>query len=471
MFDVQRPSRLTSELIRTSVPSPHSRVSRTKRATTADAPGPQKSSIQVKTKGPASLTQTPPQNNHEFSSHGYIDFDSFNNMDTIKDNGERLFYCDFPLKRRAISPPPQGPGYGINRLIHDIQTALKEARIECSSNLLGGFIPRDRLGEILTPEKVFLIIHTLKCWSEVENKHAMAQDICFGDERGAPRLKIFAVLLLMERAEDIMKFIDDGVCDNCLLLTGWPISCSIHGRHDVLDHYTPDDLEIFIGWLCILSAPYIKIRKDVHSHYILQRGYCLPVKVRTVSSNNTEERITQHGGFSKVHKVQIPSSQYNDELDDRRNRYFALKELTSESGQREAFRAELQFSLYLARQGGEKKHLNRLLASFEQHTRAGQSRYYLLFDWANGDLHEFWKSNEAYRLDPNHEVWMAKQLRELARALEVLHNDRQALKLPQTGRPENRPENDLSDVKHMYGRHGDLKPENILFFENAGDNP
>jgi serine/threonine protein kinase len=66
---------------------------------------------------------------------------------------------------------------------------------------------------------------------------------------------------------------------------------------------------------------------------------------------------------------------------------------------------------------------------------------------------------------------MAKQLRELARALEVLHNDRQALKLPQTGRPENRPENDLSDVKHMYGRHGDLKPENILFFENAGDNP
>lgn len=335
MFDVQRPSRLTSELIRTSVPSPHSGVGRVKRAITTDAPGPRKSSVPIKAKGPGSLTQAPPQNIHEHSSKENIGFDSFNNVDVIKDNGEKLFHCDFPSKRRAISLPSLSTGYDVNTLIHYIQTALKEARIEQPLNFQGGFIPRDRLGEILTPENVYLIIHTLKCWSEVEDKHAMAQDICFGDERGAPRLKIFAVLLLMDRTGDIIKFFDDGVCDDCLLLAGWPNSCSIHGRHDVLDHYTPDDLETFIGWLCILSAPYIKMRKDVHSHYVLQHRCCLPVKVCRVSSNDTEEPVAQQGGFSKVYKVQIPNSQYNDELDDVSDRVLSsilqkLKVLTSE---------------------------------------------------------------------------------------------------------------------------------------------
>ncbi|CAI6084427.1 unnamed protein product [Clonostachys chloroleuca] len=463
MFGVQRPSRLTSELIRTSVPSPNLGDSRIKRASTADAPGLRNKSVPINPKGAASLTQAPPKNGGEFSSQGDIGFDISNNVDIIKDNGEKLFYCDFPPMKRAIGPPPPSPRYEINSLIQEVQAALKEARIKCALNSPGSFIPRDKFKDILTPEKVYLIIHTLKCCSKVEDKHAMAQDICFGDERCAPRLKIFAILLLMDRAEDIVKFMDDGLCDNCLLSTSWPTSCSIHGRHNVLDRYMPEDLELFIGWRCTLSAPYIKIRKDVHSHYILQHGHCLPTEVCTVSSNDNEERTAQQGGFSKVYKVQIPSSQYNDELDDRRNRCFALKELTSESGQREAFRAELRFSLYLSHLGGEKKHLNRLLASFERHIKGGQSRYYFLFDWADGDLNEFWKSNEASRLDTNHEFWMVEQMSGLIEALKLIHND-----IPRFGWRENLPEHYLSDVKHVYGRHGDLKPENILFFQNRG---
>jgi hypothetical protein len=316
MFDIQRPSRLTSEHIKTSVPSPNSESSRIKRAATADAPGLRKKSVPINPKGAASLTQAPPKNGGEFSSKGDIGFDISNNVDIIKDNGERLFYCDFPPMKRAIGPPPPSIRYEINSLIQEVQAALKEARIKCALNSPGSFIPRDKFKDILTPEKVYLIIHTLKCCSKVEDKHAMAQDICFGDERCAPRLKIFAILLLMDRAEDVVKVMDDGLCDNCLLLTSWPTSCSIHGRHKVLDHYMPEDLELFIGWRCILSAPYIKIRKDVHSHYILQHEHCLPMKVCTVSSNDTEERTAQQGGFSKVYKVQIPSSQYNNELDD-----------------------------------------------------------------------------------------------------------------------------------------------------------
>ncbi|CAG9993944.1 unnamed protein product [Clonostachys byssicola] len=462
MYDVQQLSLLTLELFRTSVPSLDSEVSRIERAATAEAPALRKKPVPINTKG-ASLTQAPPQNGNEFSSQGDIGFDISNNVDIIKDNGEKLFYCDFPPKKRAISTPSPSIEYEINSLIHDVQTALKEARIKCTLNSPGSFIPRDRFEEILTPEKVYLIIHNLKCYGEVQDKHAVAQDICFGDERGAPRLRIFAILLLMDRSEDIIKFIEDGVCDNCVLLTGWPTSCSIHGRHNVLEHYMPEDLEIFIGWRCIFSAPYIKIRRNMHSHYILQHGHCLPMKVCTVFSNDTEERVAQKGGFSKVYKVQIPNSQYNDELDDRHDRCFALKELTSESGQREAFRAELEFSLYLSHLGGEKKHLNRLLASFERHIKGGHSRYYFLFDWADGDLNQFWKSNEASRLDTNHEVWMAEQMSGLIEALKLIHNDR-----PWFGWQENRPEHDLSDFRHMYGRHGDLKPENILFFQSPG---
>lgn len=123
----------------------------------------------------------------------------------------------------------------------------------------------------------------------------------------------------------------------------------------------------------------------------------------------------------------------------------------------------------MAHLGGEKNHLNRLLASFEHYVKGGQSRYYLLFDWAHGDLTDLWRSHKASNVDSNPESWMAEQFYGLAEALEVVHNDRVA-QLP-TGRSENRPENDLSDVKHIYGRHGDVKPGNILYFEHAGEKP
>jgi serine/threonine protein kinase len=58
---------------------------------------------------------------------------------------------------------------------------------------------------------------------------------------------------------------------------------------------------------------------------------------------------------------------------------------------------------------------------------------------------------------------MAEQMSGLIEALTLIHND-----MPQFGWRENRPEHYLSDVKHVYGRHGDLKPENILFFQNPG---
>jgi serine/threonine protein kinase len=117
--------------------------------------------------------------------------------------------------------------------------------------------------------------------------------------------------------------------------------------------------------------------------------------------------------------------------------------------------------IYSADQEGNKDHLIKLLATFEEHNSAqGQDRptYYLLFDWAEGDLARYWKANERFVGDPKHCVWMSDQFCGLAEGLQIIHNDRKEnLKFL----PAN-----VSDP-NVYGRHGDIKPGNILYFETG----
>ncbi|KAF4304736.1 serine threonine protein kinase [Botryosphaeria dothidea] len=89
-------------------------------------------------------------------------------------------------------------------------------------------------------------------------------------------------------------------------------------------------------------------------------------------------------------------------------------------------------------------HLIRRIAAFSR-----QSRYFLIFEWANGgSLHEFWKNNPKPTLSHQLVQDVVIQLLGLSRALRALHN------------------NDKSESNIGTGnwRHGDLKPDNILRF-------
>ena len=136
--------------------------------------------------------------------------------------------------------------------------------------------------------------------------------------------------------------------------------------------------------------------------------------------------------------------------------YFALKKLTSQN--RNNFKVELQSLLFSTEQEGRsQKHMIQVLATFEERNNVkNHSTYYLLFDWADGDLQYYWAKNSHLVRDMNHCPWMADQFLGLAWALETFHNDRRET-LQRI--PEEVPDEDL------YGSHGDVKPKNLLFIQ------
>jgi serine/threonine protein kinase len=108
---------------------------------------------------------------------------------------------------------------------------------------------------------------------------------------------------------------------------------------------------------------------------------------------------------------------------------------------------------YSGHQPGAIMHMIPLLATFEiQDPQQDDSEYHLLFDWAEGNLQQFWKSNETMVRDLDWLKWTAKQFCELARALHCIHNDLERMPSANT-------------YSNLYGRHGDIKPSNFLYFK------
>lgn len=107
---------------------------------------------------------------------------------------------------------------------------------------------------------------------------------------------------------------------------------------------------------------------------------------------------------------------------------------------------------------GDVKHLARLLLAFEY----GRN-YYLMFEWADGNLDEFWTDNP---LPPEHSTekrrWAATQCLGLAAALRKIHGCA-TWRVDGAGKPTR------SEDDRDWGRHGDIKPENILWFSSYGE--
>ena len=176
------------------------------------------------------------------------------------------------------------------------------------------FIPRGCLEEILSPERVYQIVQTLECFKEAKDKHAIAQSICFGSDRNPLCLKVLATLILINRANDIRKCIDNGLCDDCLPSLSHldndklELQCRLHGKHKLPFQDEVIASKDFYLAIANFTAPYIKIRKTIHSHYVLRNRSCLPI-------TTTANYDTKQGGFSIVYQVQIPTSHYKDDLD------------------------------------------------------------------------------------------------------------------------------------------------------------
>lgn len=100
------------------------------------------------------------------------------------------------------------------------------------------------------------------------------------------------------------------------------------------------------------------------------------------------------------------------------------------------------------------KHLIKLLLTFQH-----GERFYLVFEWADGNLLQFWGRQRMATSGPNNQ-WAATQCLGLATALKRIHGLSTWQIEERKGVPM-----DSSQIERDYGRHGDIKAANILWFE------
>ncbi|KAI3336957.1 kinase-like domain-containing protein [Xylariaceae sp. AK1471] len=337
----------------------------------------------------------------------------------------------------------------------DLRIELREAFVRSVEPASSEFLPLDKLEQILSYAKVLQELESSFPGASTYVLQQTAGSIC--NAKGHSSRRIFAVLLLVERTDKIIDFVNEGVYDSDLPLllrrteikpfrlsiftlanSTKPLNC--------LKGCSPFILESFERYQWYLLAPFFSGGRNSDEKvlfYSLQDKTILPFVDDGTSSS-------YDGGYSQVSRVKIHPAHHDfAEPQTGPPEHFALKKLTSRH--RDDFEQEVETLKRFSRRGYT--HLIRLLATF--HYRGG---YYLLFPWADGNLHDFWQ-REHPTDDHTLYIWMAEQCYGIARGLSFIHNYQPSwdkFKLPRQER------------EMMFGRHGDLKPQNILYFRRSG---
>ncbi|KAI3324077.1 kinase-like domain-containing protein [Xylariaceae sp. AK1471] len=272
------------------------------------------------------------------------------------------------------------------------------------------------------------------------------------------RRRLFATLILIKKAPDIVNVIKEGIYDWDLPLQlgrSTPESPQLMRKgmggklHPVgfSQSWFPFQREAFCWSQRQLLSPYFEMptEKDAKiKHYPLDPSTIIPI----TAVGNSHIR----GGFSSVSMIKIHPAHRNL-LSTGSDSWLARKKLIC--GSEKQFKAEVRT---LKRLGAEHAHIIPLLATYQ----LGQD-YYLLFPWADGgNLGDFFKKypegNSPPR-NPRLSKWFASQLLGLSDALASIHNcELDPLAANVSGF-------ESGEAHKIYGAHGDLKPENILWFQ------
>ena len=143
--------------------------------------------------------------------------------------------------------------------------------------------------------------------------------------------------------------------------------------------------------------------------------------------------------------------------------FFALKKLNATDedlkANRNTFNMELSSLLFSEDKAfSVQEHLIQALATFEVVNPSPQNpTWYFLFDWAKGNLNDFWKNNRRLIKDHDHLPWMARQFHGLTKGLMCVHNER-------TETIKSFDIHKRANSNTLYGRHGDINASNFLWF-------
>ncbi|KAI4866630.1 hypothetical protein F4820DRAFT_243667 [Hypoxylon rubiginosum] len=153
------------------------------------------------------------------------------------------------------------------------------------------------------------------------------------------------------------------------------------------------------------SSRFFDIQEDKLCSYELDSNIRLPWKSYTQKTS---------GGNGLVHRVQIHPKHHSfktpSDLD--KPQYFALKEISAFD--RVAYRRELWALQKSTYQTQREKHLIKLLFTFEHGDKC-----YLLFEWADGNLAEFW--NQSDITPAPSDAWAVRQCLGISNAIKRIH--------------------------------------------------
>ncbi|KAK6206648.1 hypothetical protein LQW54_007600 [Pestalotiopsis sp. IQ-011] len=374
----------------------------------------------------------------------------------------------------APRPPQNGfVACGLDKVADaDIEEAIRKRVVDglqvSKMDVGGEYLPIDKFDAIFSPEAVKLLIKAPPEMLAGDLQHRL--DHITGFNANQSFLRILATLVMVKNVSHIWKFIEKNVGDGDMPIRREPVSSGgLTTRHDrkvpdFFGDWERNDVELFYIYQRFFFVPFFDIREEQLYEYQFSNEVTLPWQ---------EYEAKTSGGSGVIHRVQIhpkhfkfpnltenhqscngqTSADHQDAESDQRPVDFALKEIYVPD--RDAYKQELRA---LEKSFGSKqndRHLIKLLLTFQHGEKC-----YLLFEWADGNLEEFWEvSKNSVRISDS---WAANQCLGLATALKRIHGlmtwQKERRKAKGLGAPH--------DIE--WGRHGDIKPRNILWFKSYG---
>lgn len=377
---------------------------------------------------------------------------------------------DLPQLDASLDLPPWSLPL---QVVYDATSCLKDRLNAALVRGDGGrpFIPDSALKTILSPHSVFdeLQKHDFSDMSASELQRLAGQistNSAHDSVTATSLLRTFAVLILLDRAPQVLAFVRDGLSDTALPFRKVEASNGADGeplfelrRRDVpsvhlscFDGWTQNDIDEFekLQWRVVVP---------VFLHTPKQQFLDLEDEVVLPYIESWENKGHDHfkGGNSEVWKVKIHDAHHtfqnlNPAVPN--NPYLAIKKLKSKDD--EAFRREVRNLQRL--HNAEHPNLLNLLATYKY-----KDYYHLVFPWADGDLRRLWRSTPSPQAGKEEMRWLAQQCASIASALKSVHAGAESW-IESGG---DGPSDKQRVAMNKFGIHGDIKPENIFIFSKG----
>lgn len=334
------------------------------------------------------------------------------------------------------------------------------------------FVPDDVLNSIMSPQSVSTELRRhfpIMPAAELQQLTArITAKPLQGGIISVGLLRMFAALVMSDKADRILDLLQEGLSDMALPLT----KVNVAGGQELCRKEAPGvQLRCFKGWSKadlekleklqwrVLTPIFSNIAKQQDVDFLnLEDQTVLPY----VESWENKKHDHYKGGNSEVWKVKIHDAHHNFQNVNTivpNNHYFAIKKLKSKDD--EAFRREVRNLQRL--HNAEHPNLLSLLATYKY-----KGYYHLVFPWADGDLRRLWQSTPNPQAGKEEMRWLASQCASIASALRSVHAGAECWmhddKNCTTGSVRDGPSDKQRMAMNKFGIHGDIKPENIFIF-------